>query len=85
MKPINDSPNNTGLRELPPAQKAFIYYPYADSPDFGPIVGKGGRNAMGGPVYYYDDYPENAVKFPRHYDANSSRMNGSAITFTRSR
>ncbi|HAK76846.1 MAG TPA: HHIP-like protein 1 [Runella sp.] len=67
-KPINDSPNNTGLRELPPAQKAFIYYPYADSPEFGDIVGKGGRNAMGGPVYYYDDYPETSVKFPRHYD-----------------
>lgn len=66
--PINDSPNNTGLRELPPAQKAFIYYPYADSPEFGDIVGKGGRNAMGGPVYYYDDYPETSVKFPRHYD-----------------
>ena len=68
MKPINDSPNNTGLTELPPAQKAFIYYPYADSPEFGEIVGKGGRNGMGGPVYYYDDYPETAVKFPRHYD-----------------
>jgi cytochrome c len=67
-KPINDSPHNTGLIELPPAQKAFIYYPYADSPEFGPIVGKGGRNAMAGPVYYYDDYPENDVKFPRHYD-----------------
>ncbi|MFN4147211.1 MAG: PQQ-dependent sugar dehydrogenase [Runella sp.] len=66
--PINDSPHNTGLRELPPAQKAFIYYPYADSPEFGPIVGKGGRNAMAGPVYYYDDYPETDVKFPRHYD-----------------
>lgn len=68
LKPINDSPHNTGLVELPPAQKAFIYYPYADSPEFGPIVGKGGRNAMAGPVYYYDDYPENDVKFPRHYD-----------------
>ena len=68
MKPINDSPNNTGLRELPPAQKAFIYYPYADSPEFGAIVGKGGRNAMGGPVYYYDDYADSPVKFPRHYD-----------------
>ncbi|WP_428665350.1 PQQ-dependent sugar dehydrogenase [Runella sp.] len=68
MKPINDSPHNTGLVELPPAQKAFIYYPYADSPEFGPIVGKGGRNAMAGPVYYYDDYPENDVKFPRYYD-----------------
>ena len=68
MKPINNSPNNTGLTELPPAQKAFIYYPYADSPEFGEIVSKGGRNAMGGPVYYYDDYPETAVKFPRHYN-----------------
>ncbi|KAB7728078.1 PKD domain-containing protein [Rudanella paleaurantiibacter] len=67
-KPINYSRNITGLRELPPAQKAFIYYPYADSPEFGSIVGKGGRNAMGGPVYYYDDFPETAVKFPRHYD-----------------
>ena len=67
-KPINYSVHQKGLRELPPAQKAFIYYPYADSPDFGAIVGKGGRNAMGGPVYYYDDYPETSVKFPRHYD-----------------
>ncbi|PQA59576.1 ThuA domain-containing protein [Siphonobacter curvatus] len=67
-KPINDSPHNTGLKELPAAQKAFIYYPYADSPEFGPIVGKGARNAMAGPVYYYDDYPETTVKFPRYYD-----------------
>ncbi len=68
MKPVNDSPHNTGLQALPPAQKAFIYYPYADSPEFGDIVGKGGRNAMGGPVYYYDDYAESTVKFPRYYD-----------------
>lgn len=67
-KPINDSPKNTGLRELPPANKAFIYYPYADSPEFGAIVGKGGRNAMGGPVYYYDDYADSKVKFPRYYN-----------------
>jgi cytochrome c len=67
-KPINYSQRIKGLRELPPAQKAFIYYPYADSPEFGEIVGKGGRNAMGGPVYYYDDYADSPVKFPRHYD-----------------
>lgn len=67
-KPINDSPKNTGLQELPPAQKAFIFYPYAESPEFGAIVGKGGRNAMGGPVYYYDDYKDSKVKFPRYYD-----------------
>ncbi len=68
LKPINDSPHNTGLVELPPAQKAFIYYPYVDSPEFGETVGKGSRNAMAGPVYYYNDYPESAVKFPKYYD-----------------
>ncbi len=66
--PINYSAHNTGLRELPPAQKAFIYYPYADSPEFGPIVGKGGRNAMAEPVYYYDDYADSPVKFPKAYN-----------------
>ncbi|MBO9572956.1 MAG: PQQ-dependent sugar dehydrogenase, partial [Chitinophagaceae bacterium] len=50
-KPINRSRNNTGLTELPPANPAFIYYPYAASPDF-PQVGAGGRNAMAGPVLY---------------------------------
>jgi cytochrome c len=67
-KPVNDSPHNTGLRELPPAQPAFIFYPYADSPDFGAIVGKGGRNAMAGPVYYYNDFKESKDKFPTYYD-----------------
>jgi cytochrome c len=67
-KPINPSTEIKGLKELPPAQKAFIYYPYADSPEFGAIVGKGGRNAMAGPVYYYDDYADSKVKFPRYYD-----------------
>ena len=69
MHPINDSPHNTGLRELPPAQKAFIYYPYKESPEFGDIVGKGGRNAMAGPVYYAGDYDANSkVKFPSYLD-----------------
>lgn len=67
-KPINDSPHNTGLRELPPAQPAFIWYPYADSPEFGAIVGKGGRNAMAGPVYYFNDFKDSKDKFPTYYD-----------------
>jgi len=49
--PINNSPNNTGLSQLPPAQKAFIWYPYGLSSEF-PQVGAGGRTAMAGPVYY---------------------------------
>lgn len=64
--PINDSPNNTGARELPPAQPAFIWYPYGNSPDF-PLVTNGGRNAMAGPTYYCDQYPA-ASRFPKYYD-----------------
>lgn len=67
--PVNNSPHNTGLKQLPPAQKAFIYYPYADSPEFGPIVSKGGRNAMAGPVFYSADYdPNSKVKFPDYFN-----------------
>lgn len=65
-KPINDSRNNTGLVELPPAQPAFIWYPYAVSPDF-PQVGTGGRNAMAGPVYYTDMFPKE-TRLPDYYD-----------------
>src|SRR5690606_14865100 len=65
-KPVNLSRNNTGLKELPPAQPAFIWYPYDVSPDF-PQVGTGGRNAMAGPVYYSDLYPEN-TRLPDYFD-----------------
>ena len=65
-KPINGSRNNTGLTELPPAQPAFIWYPYAPSPDF-PQVGTGGRNAMAGPVYYTDMFPKE-TRLPDYYN-----------------
>lgn len=55
-KPINNSRNNTGIKELPRPQPAFIWYPYGISPDF-PQIGSGGRTAMAGPVYYTDLYP----------------------------
>lgn len=65
-KPINDSRNNTGLRELPPVAPAFIWYPYALSADF-PQLGSGGRNAMAGPVYYGDMYPKE-TRLPDYYN-----------------
>ncbi len=65
-KPINNSRNNTGIKELPPAQPAFIWYPYGNSPDF-PQVGSGGRNAMAGPVYYSDMAPKEN-RYPDYYD-----------------
>ena len=64
--PINDSRNNTGLRELPPAQPAFVWYPYGPSPDF-PEVGTGGRNTMAGPVYYTDMFPD-STRYPDYYN-----------------
>ncbi|WP_295720736.1 ThuA domain-containing protein [Mucilaginibacter sp.] len=66
LHPINDSKNNTGLRELPPAQPAFIWYPYGESKEF-PQVGSGGRTAMAGPIYYTDLYPK-ATRLPDYYN-----------------
>jgi cytochrome c len=65
--PVNDSPNNTGLKNLPPAQKALIWYPYDESPEF-PELGKGGRSAIIGEVYQFDPRLESSTKFPKHYD-----------------
>ncbi|MCC9137830.1 ThuA domain-containing protein [Pontibacter silvestris] len=65
-KPVNRSRNNTGLQQLPPAQPAFIWYPYGESPDF-PQVGSGGRSAMAGPVYYTDMYPQ-STRYAEYYN-----------------
>jgi glucose/arabinose dehydrogenase len=56
-KPINDSRNNTGIKELPPATPAFIWYPYGNVYNQFPQMGTGGRTAMAGPVYYADMFP----------------------------
>ena len=66
-KPINNSRNNTGLTELPPAQPAFIWYPYGVSTHEFPSLGSGGRTAMAGPVYYSDLYPSD-TRYPSYYD-----------------
>ena len=65
--PLNKSPNNTGLEQLPPAQEALIWYPYANSEEF-PLMGTGGRNAMAGPVYYSADFPDAERALPAYYD-----------------
>lgn len=65
--PFNDSPNNTGLRDLPPAQPALISYPASDSKKF-PFMGSGGRSAMAGPTYYKDDFKNAKRPFPDYYN-----------------
>jgi glucose/arabinose dehydrogenase/type 1 glutamine amidotransferase len=66
--PTNDSPNNTGPTSLPPAQPAWLWYPYDSSPEFPELDGSGGRTAMGGPVYHYKTNVVNAKKLPAYYD-----------------
>jgi cytochrome c len=63
---VNNSRNNTGLVDLPPAQPAFIWYPYAKSPEF-PQVGTGGRSSMAGPVYHSELYTGTG-KLPAYYN-----------------
>lgn len=65
--PVNNSVNNTGLKNLPPATKAMIWYPYAKSDEF-PDVDVGGRSALAGPVYHYDAKLKSETKFPEYFD-----------------
>ena len=65
--PVNKSPNNTGLTDLPPTEKALIWYPYANSPEF-PMVGRSGRSATGGPIFHASDFKNPSHVFPSYYE-----------------
>lgn len=64
---INDSPNNTGVQALPPAQKALIWYPNTTSDSF-PLTGTGGGTICAGPVYHFQSNLQSESKFPRYFD-----------------
>lgn len=64
----NDSPNNTGLKILPPALPALIAYPYRVSEEW-PIFGSAARSAVGGPIFRKEDFSKNAERvFPDYYE-----------------
>ncbi|MGB4772304.1 MAG: PQQ-dependent sugar dehydrogenase [Chitinophagaceae bacterium] len=65
--PVNNSRNNTGLKELPPALPAMIWYPYGLSDKF-PLLGAAGRSATGGPVFHKTDFPNAKRVFPDYYE-----------------
>lgn len=67
-RPVNASVNNTGLRDLPPAQPALIFYPYALSAKF-PELGTGARSAMGGPIFHRADFPKAKRAFPEYFES----------------
>ncbi|WP_079473202.1 PQQ-dependent sugar dehydrogenase [Chitinophaga ginsengisegetis] len=65
--PVNNSRNNTGVRNLPPAQPAIIWYADGSSPIF-PLVGKGGESVMTGPVFYSDQFKNAKYRLSSYYD-----------------
>lgn len=65
-RPVNDSPNNTGQRELPPMQDAALYYSYGSVPEL-PALGTGGIGPMAGPAYQHDPARTSARAWPPEY------------------
>ncbi|WP_125262972.1 ThuA domain-containing protein [Streptomyces alboflavus] len=66
-KPVNPSPNNTGLKDLPPLTLPEVWYGYGASKEF-PEMGTGGSAPMSGPVYRYDPKNPSKTKFPQYFD-----------------
>ncbi|TDE55708.1 carbohydrate-binding protein [Nonomuraea mesophila] len=66
--PVNNSPNNTGLTNLPAAKPATVWYDYHASAEFPEIDCCGGAAAMGGPFYRYDEAGDSERKFPAYFD-----------------
>ena len=54
--------------ELPPAQKAFIWYPYAESPEFSDARFQEGVTQWLVPCFYKDDYAVGPHSFPAEFD-----------------
>jgi cytochrome c len=68
--PVNESPHNTGLRELPPVEQPDMWYSYSRSAEF-PELGTGGIGPMAGPVYDFDEkatHGRNSRAWPEYFD-----------------
>ncbi|MFU8853553.1 PQQ-dependent sugar dehydrogenase [Micromonospora sp. SL1-18] len=68
--PVNESPHNTGLRELPRVEQPDVWYGYGSSARF-PELGTGGVGPMAGPAYHFS-FPTTRgrapVAWPAYYD-----------------
>jgi cytochrome c len=69
QRPLNDSPFNTGIRELPPVQPPLIWYSYDESLEF-PWTATGGKNPMAGPVFHAADFDKRTAGniFPAFFE-----------------
>ncbi|MEU8233350.1 PQQ-dependent sugar dehydrogenase [Actinoplanes sp. NPDC048967] len=68
--PVNNSPRNTGLTNLPAARPAWIKYDNCSLAAFG----CGSESPMGGAVYRYDAANPSSVKFPPALDGHYFAM-----------
>lgn len=68
--PVNNSPNNTGLVNLPPARPALVAYSSGNSSDddrrFDPLHTP--ETAISGPMYRFNPASTSTVKFPAYYE-----------------
>jgi glucose/arabinose dehydrogenase/PKD repeat protein len=65
--PVNSSPGNTGLQNLPAAKPAWIWYHGGEAAPF-PEMGSGSRTALAGAVYHYNPNNPSTRKLPSYYD-----------------
>jgi glucose/arabinose dehydrogenase len=65
---INDSPNNNGARNLPPARPALMWYKYGYSEDWPEFTDGKGRTSMAGFFYRYDPNSNAPYKLPQYFD-----------------
>lgn len=64
---LNDSPNNSGLQTLPPAEPSLVWYSFAASEEF-PWLGSGGVNPMAGPVFHRANVGDSVETFPPWFE-----------------
>ncbi|MCG8372641.1 MAG: ThuA domain-containing protein [Balneolales bacterium] len=65
---VNESPNNTGALNIPPAVPAWLDYTYGFTPDR-PEFGEGDRTAIAGGFYSFDPNNVETGSFPQYYDS----------------
>jgi cytochrome c len=69
--PVNESPNNTGLTELPPVVQPDVWYSYGPSEEFpglGDALTSGGIGPMAGPAYDFDPANASPPAWPEFFD-----------------
>ena len=68
--PVNESPHNTGMTELPPVTQPDVWYSYGESAQF-PELETGGIGPMAGPAYDFQRKyvsGSKAIGWPEYYD-----------------